>query len=94
MLALRLSLAILVGSSFRLIGRVPGDCGPMMPGAPDEPQVLESATADRPSARPISASRIISARDLFGTEREVLIEHQASYYRLRLTRASKLILHK
>lgn len=44
--------------------------------------------------RPETAGRVIASSELFGVDREVLIEHQGSFYRLRLTRSGKLILHK
>jgi hemin uptake protein HemP len=36
----------------------------------------------------------VRAKDLFGIDREIMIEHLGAYYRLRLTRANKLILTK
>lgn len=44
-------------------------------------------------ATPVSRPRIQSA-ELFGSAREVLIEHGGEEYRLRLTRQDKLILTK
>ncbi|ESS71453.1 hemin uptake protein HemP [Methyloglobulus morosus KoM1] len=44
-------------------------------------------------AMPVSRPRIHSA-ELFGSAREVLIEHGGEEYRLRLTRQDKLILTK
>lgn len=44
-------------------------------------------------ATPASRPRIQSA-ELFGSAREVLIEHGGEEYRLRLTRQDKLILTK
>jgi hemin uptake protein HemP len=38
--------------------------------------------------------RIVSSADLFGGTREVIIRHVGEDYRLRLTRAGKLILNK
>ena len=37
---------------------------------------------------------MIQSRELFGTEREVLIVHGEQAYRLRITRTDKLILTK
>jgi hemin uptake protein HemP len=37
---------------------------------------------------------LLRSRDLFGRAREILIEHDGSYYRLRLTHSNKLILTK
>lgn len=39
-------------------------------------------------------ARCFRSGDLFGALREVLIEHDGGYYRLRLTQANKLILTK
>jgi hemin uptake protein HemP len=36
----------------------------------------------------------VRSADLFGVDREIMIEHSGAYYRLRLTRANKLILTK
>lgn len=36
----------------------------------------------------------VRSEDLFGKDREIMIEHSGAYYRLRLTRANKLILTK
>jgi len=64
-----------------------------MNDSPDASKPSESHPTDT-SRRVATAGRIIPSAELFGPEREVLIEHQGSYYRLRLTRAGKLILHK
>jgi hemin uptake protein HemP len=36
----------------------------------------------------------VQAAELFGKEREILIEHAGTYYRLRMTHSNKLILTK
>lgn len=36
----------------------------------------------------------VRSEDLFGKDREIMIEHGGAYYLLRLTRANKLILTK
>jgi hemin uptake protein HemP len=36
----------------------------------------------------------VSSNDLLGKDREIMIEHSGVYYRLRITRANKLILTK
>lgn len=41
-----------------------------------------------------SGPRRIPSRALFGDDREVVIVHQAQEYRLRITKADKLILTK
>ena len=39
-------------------------------------------------------TRQLDSRSLFGSARELLIEHKGEQYRLRLTRSDKLILTK
>ncbi len=39
-------------------------------------------------------SRMLRSTEIFAGTREVLIAHGDEYYRLRLTRSNKLILHK
>lgn len=39
-------------------------------------------------------SRTVTSAELFGAAREVLIRHDGDTYRLRITRAGKLILNK
>jgi hemin uptake protein HemP len=46
----------------------------------------------RPAERP--GRRVVSSADLFGNARELVIVHGAEEYRLRITRADKLILTK
>jgi len=52
--------------------------------------------APPPEAGPPSSSArpVVWSRDLFRTEREILIVHRDEVYRLRITRADKLILTK
>lgn len=45
-----------------------------------------------PKPRPVP--RIINSADILGGDREVVIQHGTEQYRLRLTRAGKLILNK
>jgi hemin uptake protein HemP len=52
--------------------------------------VASTAEAD-PSC---SGHRVVQSRDLFGTEREIVIVHGEEAYRLRITRTDKLILTK
>jgi hemin uptake protein HemP len=49
--------------------------------------------ADEQSARG-PAIPLIRSGDLFGKGREIFIEHDGSFYRLRLTHSNKLILTK
>ena len=49
--------------------------------------------ADEQSARG-PAIPLIRSGDLFGKGREIFIEHDGAYYRLRLTHSNKLILTK
>lgn len=58
-----------------------------------------SGAEDRPGAQPSRqpgppTPKIVDARQLFGGEREVWIEHEGVRYRLRITRRNKLILQK
>jgi len=56
----------------------------------------ESALAEAPG-RAEAASRprrVVSSRALFGDEQEVIILHAGGEYRLRITKAGKLILTK
>lgn len=48
--------------------------------------------AVEPHQRPVVAT--LDTRDLFGTRRELTIQHGEEVYRLRITRNSKLILTK
>ncbi|MGC1274569.1 MAG: hemin uptake protein HemP [Planctomycetaceae bacterium] len=50
---------------------------------------------DEPEGEPTSpAAPVLRSEELLRGEKEVLIEHQGSLYRLRQTRNGKLILHK
>jgi len=60
-----------------------------------------SNLADAPSASGQPVARavpsdlpVLQSRDLFATQREVLIQHGTDHYRLRLTSTNKLILTK
>ena len=52
--------------------------------------VADPSPADLEIGRP----RIVTSRDLFSGESEVLIMHNGEQYRLRITRQDKLILTK
>lgn len=54
------------------------------------PVAPSQGSATRPSAAP----RRLRSRDLFGSSREIRIEHEGVEYRLRRTRHEKLILTK
>ena len=56
-----------------------------MPTPSESPGQADSPDSQRP---------IVQSRELFGTEREVVIVHREQAYRLRITRADKLILTK
>jgi hemin uptake protein HemP len=47
-----------------------------------------------PGPPPRAESGILSSDELLAGRREVLISHQGEFYRLRVTRQGKLILHK
>jgi hemin uptake protein HemP len=55
-------------------------------------------TAQRPQIRDLEPRQIgmpcLSSEEIFGKQREVMIQHAGSYYRLRLTHSNKLILTK
>ena len=55
----------------------------------DAPDVRAAA-----SPPPIVRRAVVRTEDLFGTGREVIIKHGQEEYRLRITRADKLILTK
>ncbi len=56
---------------------------------------LASAPSSVSAPRPMSGELpLLNSRDLFTTQREVLIQHGTEHYRLRLTSTNKLILTK
>jgi hemin uptake protein HemP len=60
-------------------------------------QTLSVSAARAPSVKtaPLGpALPCVRSEDLLGKDREIMIEHAGVYYRLRLTRANKLILTK
>ena len=62
-----------------------------------EPSRLPSRNdSDKPGEPPPAPSphRILNSRDLLGDQQEVLIQNGEEIYRLRRTRAGKLILYK
>jgi hemin uptake protein HemP len=56
------------------------------------------AAVTRPVAREVEPRELglpcLRSEELFGKEREIMIQHAGSYYRLRLTHSNKLILTK
>ncbi|WP_223146911.1 hemin uptake protein HemP [Methylomonas fluvii] len=54
---------------------------------------LDPLTADTPPEIPQARQRL-NSRLLFGTQNEIVIEHQGDEYRLRITSNGKLILTK
>jgi hemin uptake protein HemP len=52
----------------------------------------------RPQARELEPRQLgvtcLRSEELFGKQREIMIQHAGSYYRLRLTHSNKLILTK
>lgn len=56
-------------------------------------QILVDIYTEKRCVKPVTRPRVHSV-ELFGTAREVLIEHAGEEYRLRLTRQGKLILTK
>ena len=59
---------------------------------------LEKTPTLQPVKKPdpdlLPDDRVIDSRDLFGERREIVIEHDGSLYRLKITRQGKLILNK
>jgi len=58
-----------------------------------QPEPLSTAPPPAPQ-RPPADARQLDSRSLFGAARELLIQHNGALYRLRMTRAGKLILTK
>jgi len=56
---------------------------------PSNQSITADSAPELPSARPRLNSKL-----LFGTQNEIVIEHQGEEYRLRITRNGKLILTK
>lgn len=56
-----------------------------------KPTEQETAPATAPTAQ---APRVIESRDLFRGRTEILIAHDGSIYRMKITRQGKLILNK
>lgn len=65
-----------------------------MPEQPGDPHDDSGRQASVDPLRSEQSGRVIASGDLLGGESEVLIEHEGGFYRLRLTRSGKLILHK
>jgi hemin uptake protein HemP len=53
-----------------------------------------SSTGSSSDSAPASGPRVVSSADLLDGSREIIIRHVGEDYRLRLTRAGKLILNK
>ena len=47
-----------------------------------------------PAPETASASRAVTSNELFGSQREIIIQHEDAIYRLRITKSGKLILTK
>jgi len=56
------------------------------------------ASVSRPQPHEVEPRQLgmtcLRSEDLFGKQREIMIQHAGSYYRLRLTHSNKLILTK
>jgi hemin uptake protein HemP len=56
------------------------------------------SSRSRPELREVDPRQLgvtcLRSEELFGKQREIMIQHAGSYYRLRLTHANKLILTK
>jgi hemin uptake protein HemP len=53
-----------------------------------------SHAEDTRDADPLRSTPVVRSEELFGARREVIIRHGREEYRLRITRAGKLILTK
>jgi hemin uptake protein HemP len=57
-----------------------------------------TSTAQRPQPRELEPRELsmpcLRSEELFGKQREIMIQHAGSFYRLRLTHSNKLILTK
>jgi|GEM_PF-753543 len=64
----------------------------------DDAQNTKPLSSDRSNSAPkatiVSGIQVYSSQHLFGSANEIGIEHQNSFYRLRITRQGKLILNK
>ncbi|MDT4291026.1 hemin uptake protein HemP [Methylomonas sp. MO1] len=60
---------------------------------PSNPVRLGPSTAETPPAI-LQGRQRLNSRLLFGTQNEIVIEHQGDEYRLRITSNGKLILTK
>lgn len=56
----------------------------------------EQEKPETPADEPVShdPAPVVQARELFGSCREIVIEHDGERYKLRITRRGKLILQK
>jgi hemin uptake protein HemP len=64
---------------------------------PDEPPADRASVADlagRADGAAAALARRVDSRAIFGRDREVVITHHGQEYRLRITRADKLLLTK
>ena len=52
----------------------------------------ERSENDQPD--PPAAGKVIRTQELFGAEKEIVIDHDGERYKLRITRRGKLILQK
>ena len=59
-----------------------------------QPEPLSTPAPPATARAPASGMRQFDSRSLFGAARELLIRHNGALYRLRVTRAGKLILTK
>lgn len=59
----------------------------------DKDIAASGANSEPATARELPGD-VVRSRELFGQQREILIEHEGELYRLRITRRNKLILQK
>lgn len=65
-----------------------------MTDASSSNQTSKATQVPEPQAVQSSSNPVLNSVDLFKGTREVSIKHGEEFYRLRLTKSGKLILHK
>lgn len=91
MLQLSLSISTLTPDS--LLVRLLASIAPMERPSPDQLRDNSPAHPDQHD-QPLQHGRTVSSTELFGPDRELVINHDGSCYRLRITKSGKLILTK
>ena len=63
-------------------------------GLPSNEQSSDRRPAPAPKSAMRSGAPVYSSQNLFGSTKEIGIEHEGFFYRLRITKQGKLILNK